>query len=201
MLKTKEIHSVNITECSKIPQWKISHRIETKKSFCNANRLIGFYPIWVFIKNDYWTAQNTDIKFFTKHTSMILRVHILHKLDSCQGKVYKKRAEVTTNLSYLTHKKLQFSKPFSTTLHFSWDLNHLFCRSVWYYSQSRNNYDCQRQNVQKVPAAYVPHLLGISYHFPYNCSNISENHQLWNLHTVDYKPYKTINKLALAITI
>ena len=25
LLKTKEIHSLNIVECSKIPQWKISH--------------------------------------------------------------------------------------------------------------------------------------------------------------------------------
>ena len=54
----------------------------------------------------------------------------LHKLDSYQRKMYKKHAEVTINLRYLTHKELQFSKPFSGTLLFSWDLNHLFCQSV-----------------------------------------------------------------------
>ena len=84
----------------KIPQWKISHRIETKQSTCNAHRLIGFDPIWVSITKDYWTAQNKNITFFTQHTSMILRVYILHKLDSCQGKMYKKHAEVT----YITYR-------------------------------------------------------------------------------------------------
>ena len=64
---------------------------------------------------------------------------------------------------------MQFSQPFSNTRH--------------------------RQNVQKVPAAYVPPLLGLSYHFPYNCSNVSKIYQLWNLHIVDHKPCKTINKL------
>ena len=54
----------------------------------------------------------------------------LHKLDSYHGKMYKKHEEVTINLRYLTHKELQFSKPFSSTLLFSWDLNHLFCQSV-----------------------------------------------------------------------
>ena len=44
---------------------------------------------------------------------------------------------------------------------------------------------------KKVPAAYVPPLLGLSYHFPYNCSNGSEVYQLWSLHIVDLKPYKT----------
>ena len=39
---------------------------------------------------------------------MILRVYILHKLVSCQGKMYKKHAEVTINLRYLTHKEQQF---------------------------------------------------------------------------------------------
>ena len=29
------MHSLNITECSTIPQSKISHRIETKQSTCN----------------------------------------------------------------------------------------------------------------------------------------------------------------------
>ena len=42
---TKQIHSLNIRECSKIPQWKILHRIETKQSTCNAHQWIGFYPI------------------------------------------------------------------------------------------------------------------------------------------------------------
>ena len=51
------------------------------------------------------------------------------------------------------------------------------------------------QNIQKVAAAYVPPLLGLSYHFPYNCSNVSKIYQLWNLHIVDHKLYKTINIL------
>ena len=34
------MHSLNITECSTIPQLKISHRIETKQSTCNAHQLI-----------------------------------------------------------------------------------------------------------------------------------------------------------------
>ena len=37
LLKAKEIHSLNITERSKIPQWKISHHIETKQSTCSAH--------------------------------------------------------------------------------------------------------------------------------------------------------------------
>ena len=61
--------------------------------------------------------------------------------------------------------------------------------------QLRNNYDCQRQNVQKIPASNVPPLLGLSYHFPYNCSNGSEIYQKWSLYIVDQKLYKAINRL------
>ena len=50
---------------------------------------------------------------------MNLGIYILHELDSCLGEMYKKRAEVTISLRYLTHKELQFSKPFSSTLLFS----------------------------------------------------------------------------------
>ena len=103
---------------------------------------------------------------------MILRIYISHKLDSFQGKLYKKHVEVTINLRYLTHKELQFPKSFSRTLLFSWDLNH-----------------------QKVPAAYAPHVLVLFYYFLYNCPNVSEIYQLWKLHIVDHKLYKTTNKL------
>ena len=132
---------------------------------------------------------------------MNLRISILYELDSCLGVMYKKRVEITINLRYLTHKELQFSKPFFSTLLFSWDLNHQFFQSVWYYSQSRNSYDCQWQNFQKVPAVYVPPLLGLFYHFPYNCFNVNEIYQLWNLYIVDHKPYKTINKLIETLVI
>ena len=47
---------------------------------------------------------------------MTERGYILHKLDPSQEKIYKKHAEVTINLRYLTRMELQFSKPFSSTL-------------------------------------------------------------------------------------
>ena len=37
-----------------------------------------------------------------------LRVHILRKLESCLGKMYKKCAEVTINLRYLTQRSYSF---------------------------------------------------------------------------------------------
>ena len=53
------------------------------------------------------------------------------------------------------------------------------------------------KNVQKVPAAYVPHPLPLrlSNHFFIICSNGSEICQLWTLNTADDKPCETINKL------
>ena len=63
LLKTKEKNSLNITECSKILPWKISHCIETKQSIPNMS----------LHQKGLLTVQNAKIKFFTKHKHSFLQ--------------------------------------------------------------------------------------------------------------------------------
>ena len=63
LLRTKEKHSLSITECSKILLWKISRRIETKQSTCNAiNWLVSTRyesPPKMFIEHPRMQKQNS----------------------------------------------------------------------------------------------------------------------------------------------
>ena len=65
-------------------------------------------------------------KLAAKPVKMVAQpVRIYSQLQhSYLGKMYKRRAEVTINLRYLTYK--EFSKPFSSDLLFLWYLNNQF---------------------------------------------------------------------------
>ena len=143
----------------KNPPQKIWHRLETKHSTCNANKLMAFYPIGVSTEKiierpriQKWNSlRNTQVRF----DSIRFYVNWTLASERCV-----KACRVTINLKYLTNQELKFSKPFNI-----WSSIHDNVKQHWHWNEKSVAYKKKRV-MEKINCVK---LFGVNVDYKLNC--------------------------------